>query len=94
MQFSVDNWNEDMLLIILHSSWQSLIAIFCVGITAMFSNFVFIKILFNQEVKDAAVLMLRHRKNKTIEQNDWICEQELKNKTSWQKFVYNIKKNL
>ena len=61
LKFSVDSWNEEQILIILHSTWMSMLAVLCLGILSIWINFIFFRITYNQEIKEAALSLLKYR---------------------------------
>lgn len=61
LKFSVDSWNEEQILIILHSTWMSMLAVLCLGILSIWINFIFFRITYNQEIKEAAMFLLKIR---------------------------------
>lgn len=94
LQWSVDNWTEESVLVILNSAWQAGLAILCCGLLAMFTNFMFIKLFFSKEIYETAYQILKQkRKTRHLikQQQNWIREQTLKNKTFVQKIIYHIK---
>jgi len=94
LYWSVDNWCEDTILAILHSTWQSVLALFLCSILALFSHFVFIRLAFSKEIHEYAILLLKKSKKErqlVKEQAEWIKTQSLKNKTFFNKIIYLIK---
>lgn len=88
LKFSVDSWNEEQILIILNSIWISMLAVLCIGILSVWINFIFIRIVFNDEIREAALSLLKNRekpiKNKEYPIDIYIRKENRKNK--W----YNI----
>ncbi len=62
LKFSVDSWTEEQVLMIVHSVWMSMLAVLCMGILAIWINFVFVRIIYNKEIREAAITLLRDRK--------------------------------
>lgn len=81
LKYSVDSWTENQFMIVLNSTWMSLIAIFLLGICAIFMNFMFVRVIYNNEIKEAALTMLKIRKKYTNDQEEWIRTQEKQQKS-------------
>lgn len=64
LKFSVDSWTEEQVLMILNSTWMSMLATLCLGILSVWINFVFVRIIFNNEIREAALALLKDRKRK------------------------------
>lgn len=94
MQFSADNWNENTFMILLISTLLSIAGVFFVGILSMFVHFVFIKLIYADEIKSAAYFIIKNRGNKVskelLEYRENIKNIEL-NKLS---FIHKIKKRI
>jgi hypothetical protein len=81
LKYSVDSWTENQFMIILNSTWMSLIAIFLLGVCAIFMNFMFVRIIYNHEIKEAAHTMLKIRKKNNNDQEEWIKSQQKQQKS-------------
>lgn len=91
LKFSVDSWNEEQILIILHSTWMSMIAVLSLGILSIWLNFIFFKISYNQEIKEAALFLLKLRtkqqyKNKIYPIDIYMTNEKNKNKWYYKLF--------
>lgn len=82
LKFSVDSWSENQFLIILNSTWMSVISVFLLGICSIFTNFVFVRIIYNNEIREAALTILKVRKKKNA-----TTELEEKSKLPWYKRI-------
>ena len=91
LKYSVDSWTENQFMVILNSTWMSLIAIFLLGICAVFINFMFVRIIYNHEIKEAAMTMLKVRKNSHNEQMEWIKSQEKSKLPLYKRILFNIR---
>jgi len=71
INYSADNWNENTFMILLTSTALSFVAIFFLGILSIFTNFVFIKMIYAEEIKQAAVFYVKNRKSDTKELREY-----------------------
>ena len=62
-QFSVDNSKvENVTLILIYSVGLSALGVFLLGILSLFTFYVYIKIIFGDEVKNAAMSLLDRKR--------------------------------
>lgn len=59
---SVDDHTENTFMLLLTCTGLSGVAILCSGIISMFTHFVFVKIAFSQEIKEAAYFLLKNKR--------------------------------
>lgn len=59
---------EPISLTILYSIGLSAVSVFMYGILALFMNFVFVKLIFSDEIKVAALTLLKYRKEQNNKQ--------------------------
>ncbi len=64
MQFSPDSQYENTLMILLVATMFSAVGVFLMGLLSMFTHFVFIKLIFSDEIKRAAFLYLKRERTK------------------------------
>ena len=62
MKFSPDNWNENTLMILLYSVGISMICIFLMGLLSIFIHFVFVRLNYTDEIREAAFHLLRRNR--------------------------------
>lgn len=62
MNYAVENNTENTFMILLISTGLSAIGILCMGVLAIFTNFVFVKLTFTDEIKQTAYIMLKEKK--------------------------------
>lgn len=72
MEFAVDNQNENTLMILLVSTILSMVGIFLLGILSIFVHFVFIKLIYSNEIKQAAYFYIKNNRNKQYIDKDLI----------------------
>lgn len=80
ISYSADDWNENTFMILLTSTCLSAIGILFLGILSVFTNFVFVRLIYAEEIKHAAVFYVKNRKknNKAlteykhaVDKNEW-----------------------
>lgn len=71
---------ENTALILLYSVSLSAIFIFLLGMLSIFTHFVYIKLIYGDEIRNAAYVLLK-RKNKTKEKTNHIIKDETKETT-------------
>lgn len=92
LKYSVDSWTENQFLIIINSTGMSIIAILALGVCAIFMNFIFVRIIYNNEIKEAALVILKTRKNNiTKEQQEWIKDQTKSKLPLIKRILFNIR---
>ena len=62
MEFSVDNQTENTFMILLVCTVLSAVAVFFLGLLSMFTHFVFVRLIYADDIKIAALSMLRKRR--------------------------------
>ena len=84
--YSVDSWKENQFLIIINSTWMSMLAVLCLGILSVFINFVFVRLVYSNEIKESALILLKDKQNKSRPSPiDIVMEQINKSRMSiWQ----------
>lgn len=65
MAFSADDWTENTLMILLTSTFISMAGVLCIGVLSMFTHFVFIKLIYADEIKQAAFFYIKNRNKDT-----------------------------
>lgn len=63
------NSTENLLLILLLGTVFSVLGILCMGVIALFTRFVFVKLVLADEIREAAYLYYIEKKNKNIDDN-------------------------
>lgn len=63
--YSVDSWKENQFLIIINSTWMSMLAVLCLGVLSVFINFVFVRLVYSNEIKESALILLKDKQNKS-----------------------------
>ncbi len=94
IKYSADNWNENTFMILLISTSLSAVGVFFLGILSMFTHFVFIKLIYSDEIKQAALFYLKNKKRENAEVlrfNAAVAYNESKSLTGFKKFKYNLK---
>ena len=71
IMFSAEDWNENTFMILLTSTGLSAIGVFFLGILSMFTHFVFIKLIYADEIKQAAVFYIKNRNKDTTLLNEY-----------------------
>ena len=94
MNYAVDNNTENTFMILLVSTGLSAVGIFCMGLLAIFTNFVFVKLTFVDEIKQNAYMMLREKKKspELREYQDNLKKLNDKESKGWSKFVALVTK--
>jgi hypothetical protein len=64
IKYAAESWNENTLMILLIATGQSCVAVFCLGVLSMFVRFVFVKLVYAEEIKHAAYYMIKNRKKR------------------------------
>src|SRR3972149_4196922 len=64
ISFAVDNWTENTFMILLLSTSLSIAGIFFTGILSMFTHFIFVKLIYSDESKQAAFFYIKNRNRK------------------------------
>lgn len=72
MEFAVENQNENTLMILLVSTILSAIGIFLLGLLSLFIHFVFIKLIYSDEIKHAAYFYIKNNRRKKFIDKDLI----------------------
>lgn len=72
LEFAVDNSAENTLMILIVSTVLSAVGIFFLGLLSMFTYFVFIKLIYADEIKHGALQYLRYKRNKQNAKKDMI----------------------
>lgn len=68
ISFAVDNWTENTFMILLISTTLSIVGVFFTGILSMFTHFIFIKLIFTEEIKQAAYFYVKNRNKKELKE--------------------------
>jgi len=63
------NSTENLLLILLLGTVFSVLGILCMGVIALFTRFVFVKLVLADEIREAAYLYYIEKKNKNTDDN-------------------------
>ena len=95
ISLAAEDWNENTFMILLTSTGLSAIGVLCMGILSMFVHFVFIKLIYADEVKQAAFFYVKNRKYDTTalkEYKNSIDTMEWSKMTTKQKFFSIFKK--
>lgn len=64
MEFSADNWDENTFMIVITSTGLSMVGVLCMGLLSMFANFVFVRLVYVNEIKQAAYFLVQ--KNRKV----------------------------
>lgn len=64
ISFAVDNWTENTFMILLISTGLSIVGVFFTGILSMFTHFIFIRLIYADEIKQAAYFYVKNRNKK------------------------------
>jgi hypothetical protein len=83
MSFAVENNTENTFMILIVSTALSVVGIFCMGLLSLFVNFVFVKLVFSDEIREAARHMLinKRKENKDLVEfrqrhDELMCERD------------------
>jgi len=71
IMFSAEDWNENTFMILLTSTALSAVGVFFIGILSMFTHFVFVKLIYADEIKQAAVFYIKNRNKDTTLLNEY-----------------------
>ncbi len=90
--YSVDSWKENQFLIMINSTWMSMIAVICLGTLSIFTNFVFVRLVYSNEIKESALILLKEKQNKSKPSPiDTIFDQINKSRENiWQTILYKV----
>lgn len=72
LKYAVNDTNENTLMILIISTLLSAIGIFFMGVLALFTYFVFVKLLYADEIKRGAFQLLKYRRNKKNAKRDMV----------------------
>lgn len=92
MQYSADSWNENTLMILLTSTAFSAIGVLCLGVLSMFTHFVFIKLIYADEIKQAAYFYVKNKRREDLQLTEFhksVRMNEL-SKAPFKKFLYKV----
>jgi hypothetical protein len=86
---TVDNLNEDILLKLITGTLLSCVGIFFLGLLSIFTNFVFVKLIYNDEIREAAYILIREKRTLINDNKDTIIDETVKKNNS----IFNYFKN-
>ena len=64
LQYSVDNANENTFMVLLVCTLLSAINVFFMGCLSLFTHFVFVKLIYSNEIKQGAIFLLKQKRKK------------------------------
>jgi len=82
ISFAVDNWTENTFMILLISTSLSIVGVFFTGILSLFTHFIFIKLIYADEIKHAAYFYVKNRNKKESKELKEYKESIIKNEQS------------
>ena len=62
MKFSPDSWSENTLMLLLLSIGISMIGVFLMGLLSIFTHFVFVRLMYTDEIREAAFHIIRRNR--------------------------------
>jgi hypothetical protein len=71
IMFSAEDWNENTFMILLTSTGLSAVGVLFLGILSMFTHFVFVKLIYADEIKQAAIFYIKNRNKNTELLNEY-----------------------
>ena len=74
---SVDNLNEDILLKLITGTLLSCVGIFFLGLLSIFTNFVFVKLIYNDEIKEAAYILIKEKRTLINDNKETIIDESV-----------------
>ena len=93
MEFSADNWDENTFMIVITSTGLSMVGVLCMGLLSMFANFVFIRLVYVNEIKQAAYFLVQKNRKVNrdlIEYRKSVEAAELSKMTWYQRMKFRL----
>ncbi len=79
---TVDNLNEDILLKLITGTLLSCVGIFFLGLLSIFTNFVFVKLIYNDEIKEAAYILMKEKRTLINDNKEIVIDERVEKDSS------------